>query len=54
MLKYSPINIKTWSIMGANGVIGTAVMDLPELNDKVIVMTADQCLNSGLTRFKNT
>lgn len=39
--------------MGANGVIGTAVMDLPALNDKVIVMTADQCLNSGLTRFKN-
>lgn len=54
MLKYSPINIKTWSIMGANGVIGTAVMDLPELNDKVIIITADQCLNSGLTRFKNT
>ena len=33
MIKYSPINIKTWSIMGANGVIGSAVIELPPLDD---------------------
>jgi len=54
MLNYSPVNVRTWSIMGANGVIGTAAMELPAFNPKVMVLTADQCLNSGLTRFKNS
>lgn len=54
MIKYSPINIKTWSIMGANGVIGVAAMELPSLNENTMVLTADQSLNSGLTRFKNS
>ena len=54
MINYSKLEIKTWSIMGANGVIGTAAMELPLLNKKVMILTADQCLNSGLTRFKNT
>lgn len=52
MNKYSQINTKTWSIMGANGVIGVAAMELAELNENIMVLTADQSLNSGLTRFK--
>jgi len=53
MINYSPVSVRTWSIMGANGVIGTAAMELPAINPQIMVLTADQCLNSGLTRFKN-
>ncbi len=53
MIKYSPINIKTWSLTGANGCIGIAALEVAKENEKSIFMTADQGTYSGLMRFKN-
>lgn len=54
MLAFNSINIRSWSMMGANGVIGVAALELAELDKNIVVLTADQCLNSGLTRYKNS
>lgn len=54
MIKYTPINIRTWSILGSRGTAGLALLDIPDIDDKMLVLTADQCVNSGLVRFKST
>ena len=54
MINYSKANINTWSIMGTSGTVGMAMIDIAKANEKVFVMTADQAINSGLNRFKET
>lgn len=54
MIQYTKANIRTWSIMGSSGTVGLVMLDIAEKNDKIFVMTADQSINSGLARFKET
>lgn len=54
MIQYTKANIRTWSIMGSSGTVGFVMLDIAEKNDKIFVMTADQSINSGLARFKET
>lgn len=52
MIDYSSMNIKIWSRLGSCGAFGQAALSLPEINDKIVMLTADLCTFSGLDRFK--
>lgn len=52
MLEFTPINIRTWSMLGSCGTFGQAAMCLPEMDDRIVMLTADLCTFSGLDRFK--
>jgi transketolase len=48
----TPTNIRTWSMLGSAGTFGVACLDLPNLNDRAVVLTADLRAFSGLDRFQ--
>jgi len=52
MIQYTPINIKTWSRLGSCGAFGIAAMELPEIDENIMITTADLCFYSGLERFR--
>lgn len=52
MIEYTPQNIRMWSLLGSCGAFGTAASILPEIDPKILILTADLCYYSGLTRFK--
>lgn len=52
MTDFTSVNIRTWSRLGSCGAFGIAAMELPEINDKSVILTADLCTFSGLDRFK--
>lgn len=52
MIVFNPANIRTWSMLGSCGAFGMAAIDLPEIDDKIIIVTADLCTFSGLDRFR--
>lgn len=54
MIDITSRNVRTWARLGSCGAFGLAAMDFPEINDKIIVLTADLCFYSGLERFKAT
>ena len=51
MIAFTPANIRMWSILGSAGTFGLAALDLPELDDSTLVVTADLRNFSGLDRF---
>lgn len=50
-MNYSPANIKIWSRLGSCGAYGMAAMELPAINDDIVVLTADLKFYSCLVRF---
>ena len=52
MIDFTPINIRTWSMLGTCGAFGQAAMNLPEIDDRIVILTSDLCTFSGLDRFK--
>lgn len=52
-MKFSPTNIRMWSRLGSCGTFGLAAMELPEVDENIVICTADLCFYSGLERFKN-
>jgi transketolase len=54
MIEFSPANIRMWSMLGSAGTFGVAALELPSLNDKILVLTADLRNFSGLDRFSTT
>ncbi len=52
MIAFNPMNVRIWSMLGSCGAFGQAAMELPEINDKVVMLTSDLCVFSGLERFK--
>ena len=52
MIAFNPMNVRIWSMLGSCGAFGQAALELPEINDKVVVLTSDLCVFSGLERFK--
>ena len=52
MIDFTPINIRTWSMLGTCGAFGQAAMCFPEIDERIIVLTSDLCTFSGLDRFK--
>lgn len=51
MIEYTPATTRMWSILGSAGTFGVAALELPDLNDDVLVLTADLRNFSGLDRF---
>ena len=52
MIAFNPMNVRIWSMLGSCGAFGQAALELPETNDKVVMLTSDLCVFSGLERFK--
>jgi len=52
MIKYSPTNIRMWSLLGLCGAYGIAASELPLIDDSMVACTADLCFYSGLERFQ--
>lgn len=52
MLDYSFRNLRMWSMLGSCGAFGLAALELPEIDDRVVMLTADLTTFSGLERFK--
>ena len=52
MTAFTPANIRTWSMLGSCGAFGMAALDLPDIDDKTVIVTADLCSFSGLERFR--
>jgi transketolase len=51
MIAYSSANIRTWSMLGSNGAFGFAALELPEIDENLAMLTADEMYFSGLERF---
>lgn len=51
MIDFSPINIRTWSILGQRGTLGVALTEMANDDPDLIVLTADLGRTSGLARF---
>lgn len=47
------IKVRTYSLLGSHRTFGQIALELPAVNDKVIVMAADQCSPAGLEYFRN-
>ncbi len=52
MIAFSPMNVRVWSMLGSCGAFGQAALELPEVDDKIVMLTSDLCVFSGLERFK--
>lgn len=52
MIDFSPSNIRMWSRLGSCGAFGLAALELPAIDDKVVILTSDLTFYSGLERFK--
>ncbi len=52
MLMFTPREIRTWSMLGSCGAFGIAATELPNIDDKCVILTSDLCTFSGLERFK--
>lgn len=52
MIEINSRNAKIWSRLGPSGALGTAALELAEIDDNVLMLTADLCFFSGLERFK--
>ena len=52
MILFTPANMRIWARLGSCGAFGMAALELPEMDDSVVMLTADLCTYSGLDRFK--
>lgn len=52
-MNYSAANVKIWSRLGSCGAFGMAAMELPNMNEEVIMLTSDLNFYSCLTRYSN-
>lgn len=53
MLEYTPINVRTWSMLGSCGAFGIGACELAEQDRNFVVATADLCSFSGLDRLRS-
>ncbi len=51
MITFTSANIRSWSRLGSCGAFGVAAVDLPNINENVVMLTADLRFFSGLDRF---
>lgn len=52
MIKFNSINMRIWARLGSCGAFGIASLELPEINNNIVMLTSDLCTYSGLDRFK--
>lgn len=51
-MEFKTATIRTLSMLGSCGAFGLAAVELPEIDDRIVVVTSDLCFYSGLERFK--
>jgi transketolase len=54
MVEINKRNIRTWSILGARGTFGAAILELAKERQDFMVLSADLGSSSGLARFINS
>jgi len=52
MIDFSSKSARLWSRLGACGAFGLAALELPKIEDRTVILTADLCNFSGLDRFR--
>jgi len=52
MINFTANNVRTWAMLGSCGAFGMAALELPEIDDNTVIVTADLCTFSGLDRFR--
>lgn len=45
--------IRTYSLLGSHRTLGQVALGLPAINDKTIIMVADQCSPAGLEKYRD-
>ena len=53
MIELDRQKIRTYSLLGSHRTFGQVALELPKINDKVIVMVADQMSPAGLEKFRD-
>jgi transketolase len=53
-LTITSADIRAWSMMGTRGTFGVALLKLAETDDRLVGLTADLAITSGLERFSRT
>ena len=53
-MNYSPVEIRSFSLLGQRGAFGKVVCDLAARDDRVYAMTADQGAGAATKRFQET
>ena len=51
-MDFTPLHIRTWARIGQSGTFGQVALELPEQQEKILILSADMCTFSGLERFK--
>lgn len=51
MIEFSPVNMRTWSMLGQRGTLGVILTELAETDPELVVLSADLGRTSGLARF---
>lgn len=51
MIEFSPLNIRTWSMLGQRGTLGVALTEMAADDPELIVLSADLGRTSGLAKF---
>lgn len=54
MQPINPANARLWSMLGSRGAFGVAMLDAAGDADRVMVLTADLSITSGLERFRTS
>lgn len=53
MINFDRQTLRTYSLLGSHRTFGQVALELPEINDKVLVIPADQCSPAGLEYFRD-
>ena len=53
MIELDRQKIRTYSLLGSHRTFGQVALELPQINDQVIVMVADQMSPAGLEKFRD-
>jgi transketolase len=51
MIPINSSSVRVWSLLGQGGTLGTALLEMAKVNDKIVAVTSDLASVSGLDRF---
>tara|TARA_B100000686_G_scaffold348912_1_gene441110 strand:- start:2809 stop:3780 length:972 start_codon:yes stop_codon:yes gene_type:complete len=51
-MSFNKKDIRKWSILGSRGTLGVTLLDLARRNDRILVLTGDLAITSGVERFR--
>ena len=51
-MNFNKKDIRKWSILGSRGTLGVTLLDLARQDEKILVLTGDLAITSGVERFR--